>query len=185
MPGNCFTYRNIIYCHVISNYIRDFGLMIGFIGHLYRSWLRVINHYHTQTNILSHVAWKRFPTADVPLLPGSRPRRLVTISCQPLTTGFSCYFLQLLAPGLSSPTAASRLTQRWLHYESLGTDRTQNIASNSYSIVACSFVAAGTICLQSRYLAATAVLFDSTIIAFTKYVTMSTPYSVSSDSVVK
>jgi hypothetical protein len=37
-------------------------------------------HYHTQTSVLSNV----LPTADVPLLPGSRPSRLATISRQPL-----------------------------------------------------------------------------------------------------
>jgi hypothetical protein len=47
--------------------------------------------------------------ADVPLLPGSPPRRLATISRQPLTARFIWYFLQLLAPGQNSPTSASKL----------------------------------------------------------------------------
>jgi hypothetical protein len=40
---------------------------------------------------------------DVPLLPGSRPCRLMIISRQPhtLTVGFSWCFLQLLVPGLN------------------------------------------------------------------------------------
>jgi hypothetical protein len=40
------------------------------------------------------------PTVDVPLLPGSRPRRLATISRQPLTAGFSKYVFQMLTPGM-------------------------------------------------------------------------------------
>jgi hypothetical protein len=44
------------------------------------------------------------------LLPGSRPRRPATISHQPMTAGFGWYFLRLLALGLNSPTAASRLS---------------------------------------------------------------------------
>jgi hypothetical protein len=48
--------------------------------------------------------------ADVFLLLGSCPRRLATISRQPLTAGFSWYFLQLFVSRLNSLTAASRLS---------------------------------------------------------------------------
>jgi hypothetical protein len=44
---------------------------------------------HTDTSVLSHglhcAAWYRLPTVDVPLLPGSRPRRLTAISHHPHT----------------------------------------------------------------------------------------------------
>jgi hypothetical protein len=42
-------------------------------------------------SVLSHIAWQRLQTADVPLLLGSRPRRLATISHQlhTLTAGLS------------------------------------------------------------------------------------------------
>jgi cytochrome c oxidase subunit IV len=54
------------------------------------------SHHHTQTNVLSHVAWQRLPTADIPLLLGSCPLKVATISRQPhiLTTGFSWYLTQ-------------------------------------------------------------------------------------------
>jgi hypothetical protein len=91
-----------------------FGLITGFIGHIYSSWLHFTNHYHTQTSVLSHVAWCRLPTSDLTLLPGSRPRRLATISRQPhtLTVGFSWYFLQLLAPGLNWTAEKVKVTLR-------------------------------------------------------------------------
>jgi hypothetical protein len=34
-----------------------FGLIIGFIGHLYYLCLLFIHYYHTQTSVLSHTAW--------------------------------------------------------------------------------------------------------------------------------
>jgi hypothetical protein len=37
--------------------------------------------------VFTSVAWQRLSTADIPLLPGSRPRRPVTISSPPLTAG--------------------------------------------------------------------------------------------------
>jgi hypothetical protein len=66
---------------------------------------------------------------DVILLLGSRPRRLTTISHKPPTLLIT----------------VSRLSRkdRWSSLYSLGTDRTENTASNSYSIIA----------LQNRYLA--------------------------------
>jgi hypothetical protein len=78
--------------------------------------------------------------ADVPLLPASRLHRLATIS-HPHTraSGFSWYSLQLLAPGVNSPTATSRLSPftgsqlnskgNWSSLYSLGTSRTENTAS--------------------------------------------------------
>jgi hypothetical protein len=49
-------------------------------------WLHFTDHYHTKTSDQSHSlhcsAWQCFPTADIPLLPGSCPHRLAGISYQ-------------------------------------------------------------------------------------------------------
>jgi hypothetical protein len=88
---------------------------------------------------------------DVFLLPGSRPRRLAAISHQP--------------PSLL--TAVSRLpcNGSWFSLYSLGTDRTENTASNSYSTVA----------LHNRYLAMAVSLAPQFLLS--KYATISTPVS--------
>jgi hypothetical protein len=77
----------------------SFGLIAGFITQFYSS------HYTSQftvTSVLSHVAWYRLLTKDVPLLPNSPPCIVATISHQPhtVTAGFGRYFFQLLGPGL-------------------------------------------------------------------------------------
>jgi hypothetical protein len=41
------------YCHVLEWLQTGFELMIGFIAHLYSSWLHFTNHYYTQTSVLS------------------------------------------------------------------------------------------------------------------------------------
>jgi hypothetical protein len=76
---------------------------------------------------------------DVPLLPGSCPRTLPAISHQTRT---------LL-------TAVSRLSRSgsWSSLYSLDTNRTENIASNSSSVVACVSVAVITRWLLSHRLA--------------------------------
>jgi hypothetical protein len=91
-----------IYYHKFESLLTGFGLVIGSTGHFYGSRLHFTDHDYTPTSILSHVAGQRLPTADVPLLLCSSPRRVATISRQfrTLTAGFSWYFLQLLAPGL-------------------------------------------------------------------------------------
>jgi hypothetical protein len=93
--------------------------------------------------------------ADVPLLPGSRPRRLATVSRQThtLTAGFSWYFLQLLALELNYLdsncrtnsqckstlyVASARTAQKrslptvllLLQHIAIGTDRVENIVSH-------------------------------------------------------
>jgi hypothetical protein len=37
----------------------------------YGSWLHFTDHHHTQTRVLSHVAWQWLPMVGVPVLPGS------------------------------------------------------------------------------------------------------------------
>jgi hypothetical protein len=82
---------------------------------------------------------------DVPLLPGSRPRKLAAISHQ--------------SPAL--PTAVSALSSNdsWPSLHGIGMDRTENTSSNSSSIIACVSVAAITYgrCLQGHY-SATAIV---------------------------
>jgi hypothetical protein len=74
-----FSPKVFLYCHAIE------WLTIWLIVCLYISWLHLTNYYYTQTSVVSHIARYRFSTADVPLLPGSRPCRLETISRQPHT----------------------------------------------------------------------------------------------------
>jgi hypothetical protein len=63
-------------CYILSHdgvrLQRGFTLLVGFIG-------QCLSHG------LHCAAWLRLPTVDVPLLPGSRPRRLAAISHQPPT----------------------------------------------------------------------------------------------------
>jgi hypothetical protein len=109
------SYMRAEWGHAIEWLYTGFQLITGFTGLFYSSWLQFINYYYIHTSVLSHVVRSRLPNADVLLLPGSRPPRLATISRQPLTAGFSWYFLQLLAPGLKSPTAASSRSVDLLH----------------------------------------------------------------------
>lgn len=42
------------------NWVRlemGFGLVSGFTGHFYSSWLHFIDHHNTETSVLSHTAW--------------------------------------------------------------------------------------------------------------------------------
>jgi hypothetical protein len=98
---------------------------------------------NTHTCCHVRVTRDRVPTVEVPLFPGSRPRRLAAISHQPPTL-------------LTAVSGFSRNGSRPSLY-SLGTDRTGNVSS----IIACSLVPRETClqscctvtCLHSRYLA--------------------------------
>jgi hypothetical protein len=105
-----------------------FGLVCGFIELLQivttsniALWLihTLCSSLRHVLNILSSVS----SPMDVPLLPGSRPRRLAANSHQLPT---------LLIAVLRLPSNVS-----WSSVYNLGTDRTENTASNSYAIVAC------------------------------------------------
>jgi hypothetical protein len=148
-----------------------FGLVIWFIELLNSSWLHVIDHYHTQTRVLSRglhwFYWQLLPTVGVLLFPGSRTSRLAAISCQTPTR-------------LTAVQGLFR-NDSWPSLYSLGTDRTENIASNSSSIVACMSVAAFMWRLLSHYLAtgvfmkpflATVVSVGFTILAFSRHATL-------------
>jgi hypothetical protein len=111
-----------------------FGLVIGLTEHLLivttSNYSAIANSHTLQfTKVCTKSSQSAMSSpVGVPLLPGSRPRRLAAISHQHSTL-----------------TAVSRLPCNgiWLSLYSLGTDRTENTASNSYSTVA----------LHSRYLA--------------------------------
>jgi hypothetical protein len=104
------------------------------------------------------------PTADVHLLPGSRPRRLATISRQPHTltleqggtigSGVFCAVrADTLYEGLSGTLTG--LVQVAFVYI-VGTDRAEDTASNSSSLLADSFPSDGSgivACSHSRFLA--------------------------------
>jgi hypothetical protein len=72
--------------------------------------------------VFSVTVFTALPTVDVPLIPGSRPRRLAAISHQPPTV----------------PTTVSGLPPngRWSSLYSPWTERTENTAPNRSSIVA-------------------------------------------------
>jgi hypothetical protein len=48
---------------------RGFELVIEFIAQFYSSWLHFTDHYHKETNDLSHVAWQRLLSMLDPRLP--------------------------------------------------------------------------------------------------------------------
>jgi hypothetical protein len=74
------------------------------IGHSYSSWLHFTHGPEFSVTLLGN----GFQRRTFLCFPSSLPRRLATISRQPLTAGFSWHFPQLLAPGPNSPTATSR-----------------------------------------------------------------------------
>jgi hypothetical protein len=59
------------------------GLIAGLVGLSNKQWLHFTNHDHSQSSVLSHrlhcALWQqtRISTAEVPLIPRTRPRRLV------------------------------------------------------------------------------------------------------------
>jgi hypothetical protein len=85
--------------------------------------------------------------AKIPLLLGSRPCRLATISCQPLIAGFSWNFPQLLAPGLNSTTAPSSLTH------SLSPTQFQLAAMTRLTPGSRSLIYKASVCTQQKTLA--------------------------------
>jgi hypothetical protein len=89
--------------------------------------------------LTSHNINSRLTTVDVPLLPGSRPRRLAAISQQ--------------LPTLITAVSGMSRNSSWSLLYSPGTDHTEHVSS----IIACSFVADKT-CLQSCSLATAVVL---------------------------
>jgi hypothetical protein len=106
----------------------------------------------------------------------------VTVFTALLGNGFQCRtFPFLWVPELSPawPTATiclqtlSRLTRNgsWSSLCSLGTDRTENIASNTYSVVACVSAAAITWQIMSHCIA-TAVSAAFTILVYSRHVTI-------------
>jgi hypothetical protein len=95
-----------------------FGLVIGFIAH-YNSQLQFTVHYNTDYfSVFTSIAWQQLPTTDIPLLSGSCPSRLATISsnCQLptdslnwLTTQLGVSWLQSSIKGYSSRPLAQKL----------------------------------------------------------------------------
>jgi hypothetical protein len=85
---------------------------------------RNYNLQFTITYYSTSVAWQQLQTADVPLLPGSRPRKLVTIcsNCQPQTD--------------------SQLTSKasWSLLYSLMTDHTENTSPWGCFVDVCNVV---------------------------------------------
>jgi hypothetical protein len=121
---------------------RRVWFITGFIGRVYSLWLHFTDHYYTQTSVFSHAAWWWLLTLDIPLcfsahvLAGWRPSH-TNLIFWPLTSD------------VSSQTELNRLTSvnlqlqlsiiKWLLSHSgvplyaLGTDHTENTASNSSS----------------------------------------------------
>jgi hypothetical protein len=111
-----------IYSHVLSDYRRVLDWWLDLLS------THTARDYSLQITITLRPVFSvtLLPTADFPLFPGSRPRRLPTISRQPHTLTADCRLTGLVQVAF---------------LYSLGTDRIENTASNSSSIVTSWFVA--------------------------------------------
>jgi hypothetical protein len=105
-----------------------FVLAVGLIGHLtHKLWLHFINHYHTQTSVLSHgvycFAWYRLPTV-------LRSRLLCPTA--PILAGT----FQLQLPSWTNWLPENSVAMGATPLCSLDTDRWENILSYRSSIFA-------------------------------------------------